>query len=347
MEWYLSNLGGQRIAVRQGITLTYLHADHLGSASLATRVTGTLVSQRRYLPYGETRWSSGTLPTDRRYTGQRAEVTLGVYDYGARFYSPGLGQFLSADTLVPEAGRPQALNRYSYTINNPLKYIDPTGHDYYDPGCDCMVHTKERTNEHPEYTYAPRLMTKDAIWRWQALTNLKQAGPICQQAANYMIAHEVQISFNDPNSLSSQIIGDRPHWTLGGNISLASSLSTSHPNNVSALTELVHETKHLEQGVATALSVYGELEAWQTEAIAEQELGVVPLLQRLAFRQLLALPPSEGGVTVADLRLAVQIMIADQPGYLVTLLPLYPIHVSRLRAIEITTRSFNYYAGAR
>ena len=105
MEWYLNNLGGQRIAVRQGITLTYLHADALGSASLATTVTGTLLSQRRYLPYGETRWSSGPFPTDRRFTGQREEVTLGVYDYGARFYSPGLGRFLSADTLVPEAGR--------------------------------------------------------------------------------------------------------------------------------------------------------------------------------------------------------------------------------------------------
>jgi len=128
MEWHLNNLGGQQIAVRPGITLTYLHADPLGSASLATTVTGTLVSQRRYLPYGETRWSSGPFPTDRRFTGQREEVTLGVYDYGARFYSPGLGRFLSADTLVPEAGRPQSLNRYMYTLGNPLKYVDPTGH---------------------------------------------------------------------------------------------------------------------------------------------------------------------------------------------------------------------------
>jgi RHS repeat-associated protein len=130
MEWYLNIFGGQRIAVRQGSTLTYLHGDHLGSASLATSVTGTLVSQRRYLPYGETRpdFAASPFPTDRRFTGQREEVTLGVYDYGARFYSPGLGRFLSADTVVPEAGRPQSLNRYSYGYNNPLKYIDPTGH---------------------------------------------------------------------------------------------------------------------------------------------------------------------------------------------------------------------------
>jgi len=63
------------------------------------------VSAPRYFPYGEVRWHSGDLPTNRRFTGQREEVTLGVYDYGARFYSPGLGRFLSADTLVPEAVR--------------------------------------------------------------------------------------------------------------------------------------------------------------------------------------------------------------------------------------------------
>ena len=48
--------------------------------------------------------------------------------YGARFYSPRLGRFISADTVVPEPGNPQALSRYAYVYNNPLKYTDPTGH---------------------------------------------------------------------------------------------------------------------------------------------------------------------------------------------------------------------------
>jgi hypothetical protein len=39
-----------------------------------------------------------------------------------------LARFVSADTLVPSAGNPQAFNRYSHTSNNPLKYIDPSGH---------------------------------------------------------------------------------------------------------------------------------------------------------------------------------------------------------------------------
>ena len=43
-------------------------------------------------------------------------------------YSPVLGRFLSADTIVPSPGNPQDLNRYSYSRNNPLRYRDPSGH---------------------------------------------------------------------------------------------------------------------------------------------------------------------------------------------------------------------------
>jgi hypothetical protein len=51
-----------------------------------------------------------------------------LYDYHARYYDPTLGRFVSADSIVPGAGKPQALNRYAYTFNNPLKYTDPSGH---------------------------------------------------------------------------------------------------------------------------------------------------------------------------------------------------------------------------
>ena len=67
-------------------------------------------------------------PTDRRFTGQRWEASLGLYDYRARFYDPALGRFLQPDPLVPEPGNPQALNRYAYVYHNPLRYIDGDGH---------------------------------------------------------------------------------------------------------------------------------------------------------------------------------------------------------------------------
>ena len=50
------------------------------------------------------RWRTGTLPTDRQYTGQRWDEALGLYDYKARYYDPALGRFIQPDTIVPEPG---------------------------------------------------------------------------------------------------------------------------------------------------------------------------------------------------------------------------------------------------
>ena len=95
---------------------------------MTTNSSGGVVSEMRYYPYGETDWSSGTMATDRRFTGQREEIGLGLYDYVARRCDPWLGRFTQADTVVPEPGNPQAWNRYAYVLNSPLGSTDPTGH---------------------------------------------------------------------------------------------------------------------------------------------------------------------------------------------------------------------------
>ena len=124
------------MALRQAGTLYYLLTDHLGSTALVTNASGGVVGQQRYYPYGTGRPTDTALPTDYRFTGQRREGTIGLYDYGTRFYDPLLGRFLSADTVVPEPGNPQALNRYSYVLNNPLKYTDPSGHAIFEENPD-------------------------------------------------------------------------------------------------------------------------------------------------------------------------------------------------------------------
>jgi len=48
--------------------------------------------------------------------------------YGARYYSPGLMSFISADTIVPDPSHSGDLNRYGYVRNSPIQYDDPTGH---------------------------------------------------------------------------------------------------------------------------------------------------------------------------------------------------------------------------
>jgi RHS repeat-associated protein len=61
------------------------------------------------------------------FTGQRKDET-GLHFYNARLYNSSLGLFVSADSIVPDVADPQALNRYAYVRNNPVKHTDPSGH---------------------------------------------------------------------------------------------------------------------------------------------------------------------------------------------------------------------------
>jgi RHS repeat-associated protein len=121
----------------------FVFRDHLGSTNVIINgSSGLLLWRDRYLPFGDVRDTyrrdaGFSLQTQYRFTGQRLEQRLGVaeggldrglYFYGARWYDSSLGRFIQADTLVPQPGNPQALNRYSYVFNNPLRYTDPTGH---------------------------------------------------------------------------------------------------------------------------------------------------------------------------------------------------------------------------
>jgi RHS repeat-associated protein len=117
-------------------TVQYLLTDHLGSTSLVVSTNGTISAQNRYMPWGEVRYSIGTMPTDYTYTGQKNAPEIGLMFYNARWYDPAIAHFTQADTIIPGAGSPQAWDRYAYVFNNPLKYTDPSGHwvgaDYYD-----------------------------------------------------------------------------------------------------------------------------------------------------------------------------------------------------------------------
>ena len=66
--------------------------------------------------------------TTRGYTGHEHLEALDLINMDGRIYDPKLGQFLSADIVVQNAGNSQSYNHYSYCLNNPLKYTDPSGY---------------------------------------------------------------------------------------------------------------------------------------------------------------------------------------------------------------------------
>jgi RHS repeat-associated protein len=147
----------RKYTIPQSMSVEYLLTDHLGSTSLTTDSSGASVSELRYTPFGEIRYSwtanlSTTLPyTPTRYTftGQysymddpapSARQGFGLMFYVSRWYDPSLGRFVQADTLIPESTQgTQAWDRYAYVNNSPVNYTDPSGH------CSKSVNYEEGT----------------------------------------------------------------------------------------------------------------------------------------------------------------------------------------------------------
>jgi RHS repeat-associated protein len=123
------------------LELCFYHPDHLGSSSVITDSAGQLVEETAYYPYGLPRHEFRPRHVDDPYDfGQKErDYETGLHYFEARYLSAGPGRFLSPDPLylAPHAltseqfesmlQNPQALNLYSYTQNNPLKYRDPSG----------------------------------------------------------------------------------------------------------------------------------------------------------------------------------------------------------------------------
>jgi len=117
--------------------VVFRFGDHLGSTASVRDAAGAVIHQAVYRPFGGTVpkivGSPATTP-EFGFTGQRFERSAGIYDYGARWYDPALGRFLQADSIVPDPGTPQVLNRYSYVNNNPVTLSDPSGNFAIDLG---------------------------------------------------------------------------------------------------------------------------------------------------------------------------------------------------------------------
>jgi len=145
------------VSLPQGTTLTpvssaeasagdekiyYFLTDHLGSVDAVLDEQGNVVERRDYLPYGTQRAAetfNGVPVTELGFTGKHRDSETGLNYYGARYYDPVTGRFITMDPLLlnldkmSQAQRnaflsnPQNLNMYSYVQNNPVRYTDPTG----------------------------------------------------------------------------------------------------------------------------------------------------------------------------------------------------------------------------
>jgi RHS repeat-associated protein len=143
---------GERVARRDGATGTggvfYYFSDHLKTASVITDSAGVIKAESDYYPWGGELQFVNNDSNDYKFTGKKRDSETGLDYFGARYYSNGLGRWVSSDwsaTPVPvpyaNFSDPQSLNQYAYVRNVPTTNVDPDGHDC--PVCDLDQEVKE------------------------------------------------------------------------------------------------------------------------------------------------------------------------------------------------------------
>ena len=130
----------------------YPFTDMLGSTRAVTDASGTTVECYDYLPFGRylgaqdnSRAIAQCFPnlsqpvtgrSPQKFTGKERDSETNLDFFGARYMSAAQGRFTSVDPSMESVvlQSPQTWNRYSYTLNNPLRYIDPTGESWVESG---------------------------------------------------------------------------------------------------------------------------------------------------------------------------------------------------------------------
>ena len=117
---------GAVLAATAGDATTWPLADALGSVRATTDAAGAVVGTADWTPFGARAAATGAVGAFG-FTGAWSDPT-GLVHLRARDYSPGLGRFLSADTVEQGAPGTGGFNRYAYVGGNPTTWTDPTGH---------------------------------------------------------------------------------------------------------------------------------------------------------------------------------------------------------------------------
>ncbi len=112
-------------------TYYYLYNAHRDVVMLVY-TQGGIAATYQYDAFGNILKATGTADNTTTYAGYRYDESTGLYYVNARYYDSTIARFLTEDSYTGEKNDPLSLNRYTYCVNNPLKYYDPSGHKLAD-----------------------------------------------------------------------------------------------------------------------------------------------------------------------------------------------------------------------
>ena len=158
--------------------LRHILRDNQGSIVAIADTAGNVLERNDYDPWGvlrqpqtQTPYSPGEAPElllGRGYCGHEHLTEFGLINMNARLFDPALCRFLSPDPIIQAPDNSQNFNRYTYCLNNPLKYIDPSGLQFIyrkrdnrlEVEMDGVVVTAERIKQEQWWVYYGALIPR-------------------------------------------------------------------------------------------------------------------------------------------------------------------------------------------
>lgn len=110
-----------------GESLLYLYNGHSDVTALMTS-SGSVAASYYYDAFGNITETTGQANNPFRYAGYQYDEESKLYYLNSRHYAPDIARFMQEDTYLGDQADPLSLNLYTYCSNNPLIYVDPTGH---------------------------------------------------------------------------------------------------------------------------------------------------------------------------------------------------------------------------
>ena len=235
---YLSGpTGVYAVVVTQNNTNTihYILKDNLGSWTTVVDANGNVEQQLSYDPWGNLRnqntWSgsfSGTPMFDRGFTGHEHLYNFGLINMNGRMYDPVVSSFLSVDQYVQSPDNAQSFNRYAYCMNNPLRYVDPSGwlagggYTGYTPNSSANANDPYAFVEHgsllePRDVGLREFSTSDPIITWMEENSLHGGGGGTWGNNSSGQGSDIKCVFGygDPNSFKVKGVGACLFASLG------------------------------------------------------------------------------------------------------------------------------------
>ena len=239
-------LNGGVISIKDASTgqrrFYYTMADHQGSITHVLDEDGSIVFTATYDAWGRQTVTHNAIGMYRGYCGHEMLNSLGLIHMNGRVYDPILGRFLSPDNYVQQPDNSQNFNRYSYCLNNPLKYIDKDGNSF-----SLIATAAIMGGALAGVTYASTMILPDASWNTKtfiksigigataaalnaATASIGKIFPVSEAASKFFNSYGYKLITQVTNSIiTNSLFGEHPSLRQIAGIIISSAFATSLP----------------------------------------------------------------------------------------------------------------------